>query len=176
MQIQCECGQFKAEIKNFPKETPGRVGCYCDDCQMYAAYLNRTDILDSAGCTEIVPNYPLNISIIQGQDVLKCVRLYEKGMFRWSTTCCNTPIGNTRPKHPWMGLHAIVFNQKNKSDLGDTLGPIKSRVMGKFAKGAPAKGTPDNLDFKAIRTVMPFLLKGFLLGKSKSSPFLKRTE
>jgi hypothetical protein len=32
-------------------------------------------------------------------------------------------------------------------------------------------GTPEKFNLKAILTVMPFMLKGMLLGKSRPSPF-----
>lgn len=171
MEIQCDCGEFKAEIKNFPKETPGRLGCYCDDCQAYAVYLGRTDILDQSGCTEVVPVYPSNFVFKQGIEKLKCTRLFENGTCRWSTTCCNSPIANTKIGMPWAGVFASAYLQKNKNYLENTFGPIKSRIMGKFAKGSPAPGTPMKMDLKAFVTVFPFMLKGAIFKKSKHSPF-----
>jgi hypothetical protein len=43
--------------------------------------------------------------------------------------------------------------------------------MGCFAQGRPPVGTPGKFDLKAVLTVMPFMLKGKLLGKSGPSPF-----
>lgn len=173
IEIQCDCGQFKAEIKNFPKETPGRLGCYCDDCQSYAIFLKRTDILDQAGCTEVVPTYPGNINFKQGSENLICYRLSEKGMYRWSTTCCNSPIANTSPASPWVGLHARIFLQKDKNYLQTSLGAVRARIMGKFAKAKPEIGTANKMNFKGIVTVLPFLLKGQILKKWKDSPFFQ---
>ena len=51
------------------------------------------------------------------------------------------------------------------------LGPVRSRIMGRYAKGTPPVGTPKKFDLKAVLTVMPFMLRGKLLGKSKPSPF-----
>lgn len=102
MNIGCECGKFRAELEKFPGNTPGRLVCYCDDCQTYMHYLKRTDLLDSAGGTEIIPIYPSEMKILQGREVLKCIRLSPKGLHRWTTTCCNTPIGNIQPGFPWI--------------------------------------------------------------------------
>lgn len=174
MQIQCECGKFKAELTGFPKNTPGRVACYCDDCQTYLHHIGRTDLLDSAGGTEIVPVYPCEVKILQGAEFLKCLRLYPNGMDRWLTTCCNTPVGNGRPGFPWVGVLHRVYNVKDPTFLERTLGPIKSRILGRFAKGTPPSGTSSRLAFKDVRIVTPFLLKGFFLRKAKNSPFYEK--
>jgi hypothetical protein len=58
MKIQCECGAFSATLNAFPKATPGRLVCYCDDCQSYLHHLGRADLLDANGGTEVIPAYP----------------------------------------------------------------------------------------------------------------------
>src|SRR3989338_2255691 len=176
MEIQCECGKFRAELTQFPKNTPGRLKCYCDDCQAYLHYLKRDDLLDQNGGTEIIPAYPSDIKLIACKEFIKCTRLSPKGMFRFSTTCCNTPILNTAPNRPWAGIHRRMYTVKDPHKLDNELGPVKSSVMGKYAKGTPPAGTPQTFDFKGMVTVMPFLLKGKLLGKSNPSPFFENGE
>ena len=169
MKIKCSCGQVKAEIENFPNNTPGRLVCYCDDCQNFLKQINRTELMDECGGSEIIPIYPTDFKIIEGKDKLVCLRLTPKGLLRWYTSCCKTPFGNTRPGFPWLGLLSVVYE---KSDL-QQLGPIKSRVCGKFAIKKPPMGTPDNMKFTDIFVVAPFLLKGFILKKSSPSVFFK---
>lgn len=173
MQIQCECGKFKAEWTGFPKATPGRAVCYCDDCQSFMHHLQRTDLLDSAGGTEIVPAYPSDLHISAGKDSLRCTRLAPKGLLRWSTTCCNSPVGNTAPGFPWVGLIHCVFKRDGDRSVEQALGPVKSRVMGRFASATPPAGTSAKLSLGDIWFVMPFMLRGFLLGKKRGSPFLE---
>jgi hypothetical protein len=167
MEIQCECGKFRAKLKAFPNHTPGRLVCYCDDCQAYLHYLNRDDLLDANGGTEVIPAYPADVEILSGGELLKCTRLSPKGTFRFSTSCCNTPIVNTRPKAPWAGFMRGVY----AADVEQTLGAVRSRIMGRYAKGTPPAGTPAKFNLKAFSTVMPFMLKGVLFQKSKRSPF-----
>lgn len=171
MEIRCDCGDFRAELTAFPKSTPGRLVCYCDDCQTYLHYLGRAELLDKNGGTEIVPAYPADINILKGREHLRCTRLIPTGMFRFSTTCCNTPIGNTDPKRPWCGFFHRVFTVEEPDRLQKQFGPVRSSIMGRYAKGTPPSGTPEKFNFKAFRTVMPFLLKGKILGKAKPSPF-----
>jgi len=176
MQIQCDCGKFRAELTQFPKNTPGRLICYCDDCQAFLHYLKRSDLLDENGGTEIIPAYPADIKIVAGKDVVKCVRLHSKGMYRFFTSCCLTPIANTDPMRPWAGINQRMYVTKDPTLLARELGPVKARIMGKYAKGTPPAGTPQTFDFKGMVTVMPFIIKGKLLGKAKHSPFFDNGE
>ena len=171
MQIQCECGQFRAVLKAFPKATPGRLVCYCDDCQSYLHYLKRSDLLDAIGGTEVIPAYPADVEIISGAEQLQCIRLSPKGIFRFSTACCNTPIVNTAANMPWAGFIRGVYTTQDATQVDQILGPVRSRIMGKFATGTLPPGTPQKFNLKAFLSVMPFMLKGKLLKKSRPSPF-----
>ena len=75
--------------------TGTRVICYCDSCQAFARFLEREDILDSAGGTDIVQVSPSQLRITEGASQLRSMRLTEKGLIRWYTDCCKTPVGNT---------------------------------------------------------------------------------
>lgn len=168
MKIQCECGAFSARLKAFPKDTPGRLVCYCDDCQSYAHHLKRADLLDENGGTEVIPAYPSDVEILSGQEHLQCARLSPNGTLRFYASCCNTPIVNTAANRPWAGFFRAVY----AADDVDILGAVRSRVMGRYAKGTPPAGTPKTFDFKALRSVLPFMVKGKLFGKSRPSPFI----
>lgn len=171
MQIQCECGAFRAQLQNFPRNTPGRLACYCDDCQTFAHRLNRADLLDAAGGTEVIPVYPADLRIVAGREVLKCLRLSPGGLYRWYASCCNTPVANTKPGFPWVGLVHRVFTVQDAGYLDKTFGAIRSRIMGRYARSTPPSGTADKIDFKGFMTVFPFVAKGLLTGKAKRSPF-----
>jgi hypothetical protein len=170
MEVRCECGKFRAKLTAFPASTPGRLVCYCDDCQSYLQYLKRSDLLDVNGGTEVIPAYPADVNVIQGLEHLKCTRLSPNGTFRFSASCCNSPIANTRPGAPWAGIFRSAYSV-GEAGLNQVLGPVRSRIMGKYAKGTPPTGTPAKFNLKAFATVMPFMLKGMLLGKSRPSPF-----
>lgn len=173
MEIQCDCGKFRAKLTQFPKNTPGRLLCYCDDCQAFLHYLKRPDLLNENGGTEIIPAYPADINFIAGQEFVKCVRLHSKGMYRFYTSCCFTPIANTDPTRPWAGINHRMYTTKDATKLDRELGPIKASIMGKYAKGTPPVGTPEKFDFKGMVAVLPFIIKGKVLGKAKNSPFFK---
>ncbi len=168
MEISCDCGAFVAKLKAFPRNTPGRLVCYCDDCQAYAKKIRRTDVLDQYGGTEVIPVYPKEIEIIQGIDVLKCYRLTTGGTYRWATSCCNSPILNSNPGFPWAGIFHTAY--KNSSALSK-LGEVKSRIYGKYALNSTPFKISDKISFKDMLVVFPFIVKGKILGMDKNSPF-----
>jgi hypothetical protein len=174
MQIQCECGKVKMELTHFPKNTPGRLVCYCDDCQVFMHSLGRADLLDQAGGTEVVSVYPAEAKIISGTEFLKCTRLSPNGTYRWWSSCCKTPLGNTHPKRPWLGIPHRAYNANDPKFLEKTFGPVKGRIMGKFARATPPQGTPSKIGFREILAVLPFMFKGKLLGKNSGSPFFHK--
>ncbi len=168
MKISCDCGAFVAKLKDFPRNTPGRLVCYCDDCQAYAKKIQRTDVLDEYGGTEVIPVYPKEIEVIQGLDMLKCYRLSSKGVYRWATSCCNSPILNSKPGFPWAG----IFNTAYKDPAAlSALGDVKARIYGKYAlDGVPFK-ISEKIAFRDMLVVIPFIIKGKILGMDKKSPF-----
>ena len=175
MEIQCDCGKFRAELTQFPKGTPGRLICYCKDCQALH-YLKRDDLLDANAGTEIIPAYPADIKLVSGKEFMGCVRLSPTGMYRFFTTCCQTPIANTDQTRPWAGINHRMYTVYDPNKLINALGDVKSRVMGRDAKGKPPLGTPQKFDLKAMAMVLPFILKGLIFGKARPSPFFKNGE
>ena len=71
-----------------------RFVCYCKDCQAFAHFLDRADVLDPAGGTDIFHMPPGRVKLTAGTDALRCLRLSNK-VLRWYTECCRTPIANT---------------------------------------------------------------------------------
>jgi hypothetical protein len=173
MQIRCECGTFRAALTGFPANTPGRLVCYCDDCQTYLHWLERADLLDAAGGTEVIPVYPSEFKIVAGREVLKSMRLSPDGLLRWYCSGCKTPIANTRPKFPWVGVVHRAYSVDDPGLLERVLGPVRSRINGRFARGVPPAGTSPGMRLKDMAVVFPFLFKGAVLGRAKHSPFFE---
>jgi len=172
MKISCDCGTFKAELTAFPKNTPGRLACYCKDCQAFLEKIERQDLLDSYGGTEIIPAFPKEVNILEGRDSLKCYRLTSDGLLRWATSCCNTPIMNIRPGFGWAGFFHSVYTNQDPDALSG-LGDIKSRIFGRDAiQGAPFK-ISNKVGFKDMLTVLPFIIKGKLFKMHKPSDFFE---
>lgn len=172
MKIQCDCGNFQAELANSPKSSPGRLVCYCDDCQAFAETLERTDVLDEFGGTQVVPAYPNDITFVKGMSNLCYSQVTENGLYRYSTTCCNSPIANLRPNFPWAGIFHSAYTAADTKAL-NRFGVIRGRIMGKYAKAKPDFKVSDKMGMRDMLTVLPFILKGKLFGKHKGSPFFE---
>lgn len=171
--IQCDCGQFQIEISEFTDSTPGRAVCYCDDCQSFLHHLGRSELLDANGGSEVIPVYPSSIRILSGQEHLRCTRLSPKGLYRFSTTCCQTPVANLASGMPWAGISARMFHHSDSGILDRLLGPVKSRIMAKFAYGSIPKYASPMLQPRDFVFVLPFVIRGLILGKRTPSPFFK---
>jgi uncharacterized protein DUF6151 len=79
-----------------------RFGCYRKDCQAFARFLGRPDVLDQAGGTDIFQMPPGRVELTAGADALRCVNLGSRGVFRWYSDCCRTPVANTAgPRLDW---------------------------------------------------------------------------
>lgn len=172
MQVRCDCGTFQAELTHVPAHSPGRLVCHCRDCQSFLRKLGREDLLDPCGGTEVIPVYPGEIRIIAGREQLICNRITANGPFRWSTRCCNSPVGNAAAKFPWFGVFHNLFRASGP-DVLDRLGPVRARIYGRDARGTPPGPTSAKIGFRQALTVLPFVVKGFIGSKYRGSPFFE---
>ncbi|MBY0371355.1 hypothetical protein K2X33_11755 [bacterium] len=165
LSLRCKCGALRGAAHGLSPKTGLRSVCYCNDCQAYAHFLGRaSDILDADGGTDIFPVQPAQLEITLGHENLTCVRLSEKGMYRWYTDCCNTPIANSMawPKMPFAGVvHSIMDYAASGTKRDEALGPIRARSQGKY-------GTPP---MSFLFRVVGFLLRGFWKKQHQPSPF-----
>lgn len=94
--LSCTCGAVKGEARSIVPTSSSRVICSCRDCQTFAHFLGRfPDIVDQYGGTDIFQLTPSQVIISKGREHIRCMRLSDKGMMRFYTDCCKTPMGNT---------------------------------------------------------------------------------
>ena len=134
--LKCNCGEVKGSAIDVTPSSGSRVVCCCSDCQAFASYLDReSHTLDEFGGTEVFQIPQSQLKIQQGQDKLKSMRLTKKGLLRWYTSCCNTPIGNTMNANmPFVGVIHTFMDMPNRDSV---LGPIRAFVQTQHAKGVP---------------------------------------
>ena len=126
--------------------------------------------MDAQGGTSVIQTFPGNVTFTEGQAALACMRLSERGLLRWYTTCCNTPIGNTLANYrvSFVSLIHSCLDTKGKS-LDHAFGPVRLRVNTKNAKGA-VKSSP--LDTIVVLTgFVARLAAARLTGSYKHTPF-----
>lgn len=162
--LQCHCGSVKGLVKNAAADSGNRIVCCCSDCQEFARYLKRgDDVLDQFGGTEIYQTSQAQVSIQQGAEQLRSVKMTPKGLIRWYTHCCNTPIGNTmNASMPFVGLIHSFINPKNTDKQ---LGPVRAYVQCQYALGEPdyphsAKKFPPGITFRIMRKMLVWKLRG----------------
>ena len=105
--LRCRCGRMRGVASHVSPSTGFRFICYCKDCQAFARFLDRADVLDPAGGTNIFQMPPGRVKLTAGTDSLRCLCLSNK-VLRWYTDCCRTPIANTAagPRFPVIGMVA----------------------------------------------------------------------
>lgn len=161
--LSCRCGEVQGVVTNASPQKVNRVVCYCDDCQAFLHQLGRADLLDAQGGTDIVQVAPASLTFTRGRDRIAGLRLTPKGLLRWHTTCCNTPVGNTLgPAIPFVGIVAQTFDDDAQCADGVFGAPIGA-ILGKYAIGkAPAGSTGINLRLllRAITKVLGWRLRG----------------
>jgi Family of unknown function (DUF6151) len=68
--LRCCCGQVRGVASVVSPSTGFRLFCYCKDCQAFARFLDRADVLDAAGGTDIVQMPPGRVKLTAGIDAV----------------------------------------------------------------------------------------------------------
>ena len=171
--LRCRCGALRGQAAGISPTAGKRAVCYCDDCQIYALHLGRPDVLDDRGGTDACMLTPAQVTITQGADQVRCIRLSPKGLYRWYAGCCNTPLGNTMgPRLPVLILvHSWMDHAADGRSREQDVGPVKNRIMARFAKGGVPAGAHEKMSPAMIPGVVAHLVRGFLAGSAQPSPF-----
>ncbi len=173
--LKCKCGALGGIALDVSNDSGRRGVCLCDDCQAYAHFLKKAaEVLDANGGTDIFPVAPAKLKITQGIENLKCMRLTDRGMYRWHAGCCNTPIANTMAsaKVPFCGVvHSIMDHAGDGVTRDEALGPIGARFHGKYGIGKLPEVTHLSVPIGIILQTIKFLVVGLLKGESRPSPF-----
>ena len=171
--LRCACGKLRGTALGVSPRTGTRVVCYCGDCQAFARFLGRTDIMDASGGTDIFQMPPTRLRITEGADALRCMRLSEKGLFRWYCGECKTPVGNTMPGVPFVGVITTFMDHTGGGRARDeALGKPIAHIQTKSALGAvPERGIASLVRFGA--RVVTLLAKWWVTGAGSPSPFFE---
>ncbi len=146
--LQCRCGQVSGRAIKVTPAAATRVVCYCRDCQRFANWLDAAEqTLDSWGGTDIFQLPPARLQIHQGHEHIRCLRLSEKGLYRWYAGCCKTPIGNSlKPSVPLIGLiSSFVSDSQAELKTGPVcarvnLGGATAQIPSSLISAAPSRG------------------------------------
>ena len=140
LSLRCECGRVQGRVET--DQLYVRATCYCRDCQAYARWLDRPGVADAQGGTDIVAMNPAAVHITSGDEQIACMSLGEKGLLRWYTACCRTPLGNT-PRDAKVSYVGIVTTGLSPAREVDAAFGAKGRVvLNRGSAVGEVKGTP----------------------------------
>lgn len=170
--LQCRCGQLRGRVALSAPAV--RTICYCPDCRTFARFLPQADaILDASGGTELVATEPSAVVFEHGLDALACMSLSERGLLRWFSTCCRTPIGNT-PRDRRMHYVGLVHSCLATKPLEPSFGPVRLRVNTNSATGP----VPPNRvgGWLSLFTLLRSLGLSRITGRYRQNPFFPRDD
>jgi hypothetical protein len=171
--LRCKCGGVRGVARDVSPRSGLRFVCYCQHCQAFARFLERADILDAAGGTDIFQMPPGRLRFDAGLDALRCVILSDRGVIRWYTDCCRTPIGNTAgPRFPIIGvIHSIMDHEGHGRSRDEVLGPPLCRIFERSAVGPLPPNAPPPPSMGLFGRRASLLLGWWIRGLARPSPF-----
>ena len=171
--FRCRCGEVTGRVSGASPSKLNRVVCYCSDCQAFAHYLGRADLLDAQGGSDIVQAAPASVVFDRGTEHIAALRLKENGLYRFYVNCCKTPIGNLiGPAIPFIGIVAQAFEGDARS-REERLGRPAGAIHGQDAIGTAPPGSRKvrlPLKLRVLRLVIGWRLTG----KAWPHPFFDR--
>jgi Family of unknown function (DUF6151) len=170
--LRCRCGRLRGVASDVSPSRGFRFVCYCGDCQAFARFLKRADVLDRAGGTDIFQMPPARVKLTAGKDAMRCLRLSSK-VLRWYADCCRTPIANTAagPGFPVVGVvHSFMDHEADGRSRDEVLGPPLCRIFDRSATGPlpPNASSPPSLRLFARRASL--LLGWWVRGPARPTP------
>lgn len=171
--LRCRCGKLSGTALEVSPAAGTRIVCYCNDCQAFAHFLERPEITDDWGGTDIFQMAPARVRIDHDDDALRCVRLSAKGLYRWYCRHCKTPVANTvGARVPFVGLiHSFIdLEHAGKSLdalLGDPIGHVHTRAA---LAGGPPHAKQKSM-FPVITRSVRKVFEWWLTGQATPSPF-----
>lgn len=168
--MQCKCGRVKGTVAELAPDTANRCICYCHDCRAFAHWLDRSDLLDAHGGVDIVQVARARMTIEEGRDQLRCLRLTARGLHRWYVDCCKSPVANTMPRVPFAGLSRATLACE------DGALPDPDLIHGRSAVGGLPPGASGGLSLRAVARPGKLFASWVVRGLGQPTPLFDRSE
>jgi hypothetical protein len=170
--LRCRCGQVRGVANEVAPKSGFRFVCYCEDCQAFARFLERPDVLDAAGGTDIFHMPAGRVKLTAGTNAVRCLH-FSSMVFRWYTDCCRTPIGNTAgPRFPVVGLtHSFMDHDADGRTRDEVLGAPLCRIFERSAVGPLPPDAPPPRSLRLVTFRIPTLFGWWLRGLGRPNPF-----
>jgi Family of unknown function (DUF6151) len=170
--LGCRCGHVRGTANDVAPDTGFRFVCYCHDCQAFARFLARPDVLDPAGGTDIFHMPAGRVRFAAGTDAVRCLQ-FSGRVFRWYTECCRTPIANTAgPRFPVVGIiHCFMNHDADGCSRDEVLGAPLCRIFEHSAIGPLPPDAPPPRSLSLVARRLPTLLGWWWRGFGRPNPF-----
>ena len=89
--LQCRCGRVRGVANEVSLSSGFRFICYCKDCQAFARFLERPDVVDPAGGTDIFQMPQGRVKLTTGTDAVR-----PAAHRRYSAGGCSDSAGRPR--------------------------------------------------------------------------------
>jgi hypothetical protein len=166
VKLRCRCGEAQGCL-DLSSRLSMHVVCYCNDCRAFMYALDRADLLDDSGGSELFVTTPSRLTLTWGIERLCCLRLSDGGMLRWHWSCCNTPLANTMPSPgvPFVSIHRAFIDLNDTQSLRQT-----THVQARYATGSPPPNAEPSQSLSTIAKIMTLLFIGRLQGAHRQNP------
>jgi hypothetical protein len=171
--LRCHCGRVRGVARSVAPSEGFRFVCYCTDCQAFARFLERFDVLDAAGGTDIVHVPAAHVALTAGADAVRCITFSSK-VLRWCTDCCRTPIANTAatPRFPIVALiHCFMDHEAHGRSRDDMLDPPLCRIYDCSAIAPLPPDAPPPSPFAVFMRRALKILGWWACGLGRPNPF-----
>jgi hypothetical protein len=170
--LRCRCGHVRGVAKEVAPGEGFRFICYCGDCRAFARFLERPDVLDQAGGTDIFQMPLGRVKLTAGLDAVRCLKLSDR-VYRWYTECCRTPIGNSAgARFPIIGLiHSFTNHDGDGHGRDDVLGAPLCSIFASSAIAPLPPDAPPPPSASLYLTRLPKLLSWWVRGLGRPNPF-----
>jgi hypothetical protein len=175
LHFHCACGAVSGRLRG-PLSGHGiRFTCCCDDCQVSAHHLGRSDILDANGGTDSYHADSSRLDIADGLDRLATLRVAQRGsrpLLRWYCRTCKSPLFSTYDTSRRSLLSLILANAA-PADRDGVVGPSTGIIWRKFAVGN-ASSRKDASLFVILRRLFGRQISARLSGDYRNTPLFDR--
>jgi hypothetical protein len=171
--LRCRCGHVRGLAREVAQSSGFRFVCYCTDCQAFARFLDRPDVLDAAGGTDIFQMPPGRVTLSAGTEALRCLAFSSK-VLRWYADCCRTPIANTAasPRFPIVALiHSFMDHDADGRSRDEVLGPPLCRIYERSATQPLPPDAPAPASFGVFARRASKMLGWWWHGLERPNPF-----
>ena len=171
--LRCRCGHVRGLASEVAPSAGFRFLCYCKDCQAFARFLVRPDMLDAAGGTDIFQMPAAHVKLTAGTDAVRCLSFSGK-VLRWYADCCRAPIANTAAgaRFPVVALiHSFIDAETGGRSRDELLGPPLCRIYERSAAGPLPANAPAPASFRLFIRRASRILGWWLRGLGRPNPF-----